>query len=66
MLGGKPTPSNDPKGELTHLVLVRAFSESVGHINIVKYAPKRGWVNPVTGGGGASTECAATWSDSGK
>ena len=46
VVGGKPTPSNDLKGELTHLVLVRAFSESEGHTSLAKYAPKGGGSTP--------------------
>ena len=57
VVGGKPTPSNYPKGELTHLVLVRASSESEGHTSLAKYAPKGGGSTPakVTG---REHECA--------
>ena len=45
---GQAHPVKRSQRELTHLVLVRAFSESEGHTSLAKYAPKRGWVNSVS------------------
>ena len=43
---GQAHPVKRSQGELTHLVLVRAFSESEGHTSLAKYAPKRGGSTP--------------------